>query len=55
MIGRETPVLLEEYKQVKFKGNCADLEGGILYFRDYKQANKYVTTIKWAGKYIVSE
>ena len=31
------------------------MEGGILYFRDYKQANRYVTTIKRADNYIVSE
>jgi len=39
----------------KFKGNCLSLEGQIFDCSDYKQANKYQSTIKQISEYIRSE
>ena len=39
----------------KFKGNSTDLEGDIFDCSDYKQAEKYVSTIKRIAEYVRAE
>ena len=39
----------------KFKGNSTDLEGYTFDCSDYKQAEKYVSTIKRIAEYVIAE
>ena len=40
---------------LRFKGNCLSLEGQIFDCSDYKQADKYQTTVKRISEYVGSE
>jgi len=44
-----------QQSSAKFKGNCLSLEGQVFDCLDYKQANKYQSTVKQISEYVGSE